>query len=127
MPTRIPDGAARPTEAVASSTSVPSRAEPSRRSAPLPARLPQQTFAEAKAACLAIAAGPLLRGWGANDGEVALRHAVDGATLEVKLAGSSLLEALGLPRTVESLREELHDLGLPAVLLLHVVLGAVLD
>jgi hypothetical protein len=93
---------------------------------PLPARLPQQTFAEAKAVGIAIGAGHHLTGWGAVEGEVALRHGIEGAALEVKLTGGPLLDTLGLPKTIESLRAELKDLRLPAVLLLHVLLGAAL-
>ena len=93
----------------------------------IPEQLPQQTFAEARAVGQAIAAGPFLKGWDDVEGEVALRHAVAGSPLEVKLAGSPLLETLCLPMTVQSLRDEVRSLGLPAVLLLHVGLGSVLE
>ena len=68
-----------------------------------------------------------LRRWTPVDGEVALRHAVKDSPLETKLTGTPLLHWLGLPNTVDSLRGELQQAGLPAVLLLHVVLGAALD
>jgi hypothetical protein len=93
----------------------------------LPAILPQQTAPELKAAAMGIADGPKLRRWQPIDGEVALRHAVKGATLETKLESHPLLDWLGLPNTVESLRAELRQAGLPAVLLLHVAIGAALD
>jgi len=76
---------------------------------------------------MAIAAGPSLNSWCDIEGEVALRHAAKGASLEVKLAGSPLLEQFGLPITLESLREELRSLRLTAVLLLHVLIGSALD
>jgi hypothetical protein len=97
------------------------------RPCPLPSLLPQQTFQEAKTIAIAIADGPTGRRWTSIDGELALRHAVKGSPLETKLIGSPMLDWLGLPSTVESLRGELQEAGLPAVLLLHVTLGAALD
>ena len=94
---------------------------------PLPARLPQQTFQEAKTIAVGLADGPALRRWTPIEGEVAWRHAARDAPLETKLVGTSLLGWLGLPNTLDSLRAELQGAGLPAVLLLHVVLGAALD
>jgi len=49
------------------------------------------------------------------------------ALLETKLLGSPLLDWLGRPSTIEGLREELRSLGLPAVLLLHIVIGTALE
>jgi hypothetical protein len=94
---------------------------------PLPILIPQQTFQEAKTVAVAIADGPALRRWTPIEGELALRHAVKGSPLETKLVGAPMLNWLGLPSTVESLRGELQQAGLPAVLLLHVTLGAALD
>lgn len=93
----------------------------------LPTNLPQQTFPEAKALAIGMADGPQLRRWRPVEGEVALRHKVDGAALETKLTGGPLLDWLGMPNTVDSLREELRQAGLPSVLLLHTVLGASLE
>jgi hypothetical protein len=94
---------------------------------PLPARIPQQTFQEAKTIAIGLADGPALRRWTPIEGEIAWRHAVKDAPLETKLVGTSLLGWLGLPNTLDSLRAELQGAGLPAALLLHVVLGAALD
>jgi hypothetical protein len=92
-----------------------------------PAALAQQTAPEVKAAAMGIADGPKLRRWRPIEGEVALRHAVRGAALQAKLVSHPLLDWLGLPNTLESLRTELRQAGLPAVLLLHVVIGTALD
>jgi hypothetical protein len=43
------------------------------------------------------------------------------------LVSHPLLDWPGLPNTIESLRAELRQAGLPAVLLLHVVIGTALD
>jgi hypothetical protein len=94
---------------------------------PLPARIPQQTFQEAKSVAISLADGPTLRRWTPIEGEIALRHAVKDVPLETKLVGTTLLNWLGLPNTVDSLRQEVQSAGLPAVLMLHVVLGAALD
>jgi hypothetical protein len=80
-----------------------------------------------KTAGIALADGPMLRRWVEADGETALRHAVKGAPLETKLIGSPLLDWLGLPNTVNSLRAELKRAGIPAFLLLNVAIGAALD
>jgi hypothetical protein len=102
------------------------RARPS--TTPLPADLPQHTFPEAKVAAMALADGPRLRRWLPVEGELALRHHVSRRDpLETKLLGTPLLEWLGMPSTVEGLQDELRQLGLPAVLLLHVCLGAALE
>jgi hypothetical protein len=92
-----------------------------------PPVLPQQTAPEVKAAAMGLADGPKQRRWEPIEGEIALRHAVRGSTLETKLVGHPLLDWLGLPNTIESLRAELKRAGLPAVLLLHVVIGTALD
>ncbi len=92
-----------------------------------PQVLPQQTAPEVKAAAMGIADGPKLRRWEPIEGEIALRHAVRGAALETKLVSHPLLNWLGLPNTVDNLRAELRQAGLPAVLLLHVVIGTALD
>ncbi len=99
---------------------------PERRSR-LPQKLPQQTFPEAKALASAIADGPLLRRWDGVEGETALRHVAGDAPLQIKLIGSPLLHRLGRQCTVESLRVQLGCLGLPAVLLLHVIIGVGLE
>jgi hypothetical protein len=51
---------------------------------PLPTRIPQQTFQEAKTIAVAIADGPALRRWTPIEGEIAWRHAVKDAPLETK-------------------------------------------
>jgi hypothetical protein len=83
--------------------------------------------AEAKALAIATADGPTLRRWTPIEGEVAWRHAVKDSPLETKLVGTTLLGWIGLPNTLESLRQEIQGAGLPALLMLHVVLGAALD
>ena len=92
-----------------------------------PQALPQQTAPEVKAAAMGIGDGPKLRRWEPIQGEVALRHAVRGSPLETKLVSHPLLDWLGLPNTIDNLRGELRQAGLPAVLLLHVVIGTALD
>jgi hypothetical protein len=95
---------------------------------PLPAELPQHTFPEAKVAAIALADGPRMRRWIPVEGEIALRHHVsDREPLQTKLVGAPLLDWLGMPNTLERLQEELRQLGLPAVLLLHICLGAALE
>ncbi|MBV9327488.1 MAG: hypothetical protein JO352_27420 [Chloroflexi bacterium] len=92
-----------------------------------PPILPQQTAPEVKAAAMGLADGPKLRRWEPIEGEIALRHAVRGSALETKLVSHPLLDWLGLPNTIDNLRAELRRAGLPAVLLLHVVIGTALD
>jgi hypothetical protein len=94
---------------------------------PLPTRIPQSTFQEAKTLAMAIADGPMLRRWTPIEGEIAWRHAVRDSPLETKLVGTTLLAWLGLPNTLDSLRREIQSAGLPALLMLHVVLGTALD
>ena len=114
---------------------VEAPAEPPRHSSrklpsttPLPTDLPQHTFPEAKVAAMALADGPRLRRWLPVEGELALRHRVsEREPLQTKLRGAPLLDWLGMPHTLEGLQEELRQLGLPAVLLLHVCLGAALE
>jgi len=93
----------------------------------LPAALFQQTFAEAKAAGIAFADGPKQRRWNVVEGEISLWHQADKSSFQTKLTGGPLLDWLGLPNTVASLREELQRAGLPAVLLLHVVIAGSLE
>ncbi len=78
-----------------------------------PPVLPQQTAPEVKAAAMGLADGPKLRRWEPIEGEIALRHAVRGSPLETKLVSHPLLEWLGLPNTIDSLRAELRQAGLP--------------
>ena len=93
----------------------------------VPQLLPQQTFPEAKALAIGMADGPKLRRWKPVEGEIALWHQAEKAALKTKIGGPQLLDWLGAPATVESLREELRQAGLPSVLLLHTVLGASLE
>jgi hypothetical protein len=103
-----------------------SRKQPS--TTPLPTDLPQHTFPEAKVAAMALADGPRLRRWLPVEGELALRHRVsEREPLQTKLLGAPLLDWLGQAHTLEGLQDELRQLGLPAVLLLHVCLGAALE
>jgi hypothetical protein len=93
----------------------------------LPATVAQQTFPEAKALAIALADAKKLRRWKALEGEVGLWHQVERSPLQTLLRGNALLDWLGLPATVESLREELRRAGLPAVLLLHTVIAGSLE
>src|SRR5438445_105501 len=69
-----------------------------------------------------------LRRWLPVEGELALRHRVsEREPLQTKLLGAPLLDWLGQAHTLEGLQDELRQLGLPAVLLLHVCLGAALE
>ncbi len=77
---------------------------------------------------MALADGPRLRRWLPVEGELALRHRVsEREPLQTKLLGAPLLDWLGQAHTLEGLQDELRQLGLPAVLLLHVCLGAALE
>ena len=96
----------------------------------IPDRLPavsQQTFAEAKALAVALADGRKLRRWKPVEGELALWHQADKARFQTKITGGPLLDLLGLPHTADNLRKELQHAGLPAVLLLHVVIAGALE
>jgi hypothetical protein len=95
---------------------------------PLPPYLAQQTFQEARSLAVAIADGPALRRWAELTGELALRHAIPDEPHQVKFtAGAQLLNWWGRPSSYDMLRTELRELGLPAVLLLHVVVGLALE
>jgi len=88
----------------------------------------QWTFQEARALTIALADGPALRYWAELPAEIALRHAIPDQPLQTKFAPSSLLSNWwGAPATYDGLRSELQDLGIPAVLLLHVGLGLALE
>jgi hypothetical protein len=76
---------------------------------------------------MAIADGPSGRRWLAVEGEIALRHMMPNWPLETKLVGGPLLEWLGLPAEVNSLRRELLEAGLPAVLAWHLCIGLALQ
>lgn len=120
----------KPTINAAPSVSVapaaPDQERPQRQ--PLPVLLRQWTFAEAKAAAMALADGPSLRHWLPIEGEIAMRHiAGEGVPVETKLTSSPLLDWLALPATVESLQNELRQAGIPAVLTLHVCIAATLE
>lgn len=94
----------------------------------LPPTMRQWTFQEARTLAIAIADGPALRRWAEIAGEVALRHVVPEEPLQTKFAPSALLSNWwGLPPTYDGLRSELRDMGLPALLLLHVGLGLALE
>lgn len=92
---------------------------------PMPTVLPQQTFPEARHASIALADGPMLRRWKPENvpGHAALRHTIPGDPLEVLLkAGPTLLDWWGRPADLDTLKTELREAGVPAVLLWHVVL-----
>jgi hypothetical protein len=93
----------------------------------LPARLVQQTSPEAKALAVGLADGPKLRRWRPLEGDTALLHQAEKSLLMTLLKGTPLLDWLGLPNSVDSLREELRRAGLPAVLLMHVLIGGSLE
>jgi hypothetical protein len=91
-------------------------------------RLKQQTFEEAKTLAAGLADGPKQRHWEPLEGEAGLMHRVDKKSpLMTVVRGGPLLDWLGLPATVEGVREELRRAGLPAVLLMHVLIGSSLE
>src|SRR5215204_3345083 len=94
---------------------------------PLPARLVQQTFPEAKALAVGLADGPKLRHWRQLEGDIALLHQADKSLLMTLLKGTALLDWLGLPNSASALQEEVRRAGLPAVLLMHVLIGGSLE
>jgi hypothetical protein len=98
-----------------------------RRPEPLPATLPQPTFAEVKAAVSGLADAPLGRGWSGVEGETAIRHQVAGESIEVKFVSGPLVQWLGVPDRPESLWAKLHELGVPAAMLFYISVGAVLE
>ncbi len=93
----------------------------------LPVVIPQQTFPEAKAVAIALADGPSGRRWNEIDGETSLVHRAGDASIETKLIGTPLLSWFGLSDTTDNLRSILKEMGLDAVLMLHVAIGAVLE
>ena len=103
----------------------PKRGRPTGAQALPPAgKLAQHTFPEAKTVSAGLADGPKQRGWGELEGEPSLMHRLDDdAPLATVVRGGPFLDWLGLPATAEGLREELRQAGLPAVLLLHVLIG----
>jgi hypothetical protein len=91
----------------------------------VPARVPQQTFAEARAVAIAIADAPDLRHWREVPGIVALQHVVPGRSLSLRtrfIPGPALLAGWEHPPTSRDLAAALQELRLDAVLLLHVLL-----
>lgn len=98
-----------------------------RRSPRLSPKSAQQTAQEMKTAGVALTDGPTGQRWNDMEGEVALLHAMDGSPLETKLVRTLFLERLGVPNTLEGLREAIRTAGVPAFMLFHVVLGAALD
>jgi hypothetical protein len=80
-------------------------------------KIAQPTYAEYKVIALAIADGPTGRNWTGVDGETAMRHvAKEDAALQVKLVGAPFSTWLGLPMSVEGLKEVLRRGGIPAIL-----------
>lgn len=100
---------------------------PRSQTAPIPERMTQCTFLEARTMATAVADAPALRRWTPVEGEVAWRHAIEGQSLETKLLAGPVLDWLALPASHEALREELRRLEFPAVLLMHVALGMALQ
>lgn len=92
-----------------------------------PDQIRQPTFQEAKTVAMGIADGPSGRRWATVEGEVALHHAVKDSKLQTKLVGGPLANWLHLPATVETLREELHRAGLPAVMTYLVCLSQAIE
>ena len=94
----------------------------------LPRALPQQVFQEMRAVNQAIADGPSGRRWSEIEGETAMRHVVPEQPHQTKFApGSALIEWWGAPPRLETLRAELSNAGLPAVLLASVAVGLALQ
>lgn len=88
----------------------------------------QQTFAEAKAAARALAAGPSGRGWVPVDGEVALAYKAErDSPLSVKFIAGPIAAWMQRPQTAETLRDMLPRMGIPAVILFHVCVGELLE
>jgi hypothetical protein len=93
----------------------------------LPSNLPQYTFAELKAASIAMADAPHWRRWTEIEGEEALRHGVPGSPLEVKFIAGPTARWLGLPNSRASLWEMLRSLGIRATLAYHVCIATALE
>jgi hypothetical protein len=87
----------------------------------IPARIPQQTSMEFRSFSSALADTPSLRRWHDIEAEVALRHIVDGCDLQVVICAGNALQWLGLPTTHEALREEVRQLGLDGIFLMHIL------
>lgn len=88
-----------------------------------PAIVQQQTFMEARNLAIAIADGASRRRWAEILGETALRHAIPGETVQVKLTAKNTLNWWDAPATMEGLWNEVRNFEPAAVLLLHVALG----
>jgi hypothetical protein len=90
---------------------------PKRRRRGTQQKIAQPTFAEVKALALALADGPTGRHWSPIEGEVALWHmGKEQAPLQVKLVGAPFSTWLGLPMSVDGLKEVLRRGGIPAIL-----------
>lgn len=90
---------------------------------PLPSDLPQQTAPEVHAVAQAAADGVTGASWRPATGETALIHQRRAdARHAVRLEAGTLAGTV----TIDGLRDELRALGVPGVLLMHVVLGAAL-
>jgi len=96
---------------------------------PLPAKIPQQTFEEAKTLGQAITCGPSGVNWEDIEAEEALCYMAPSGRIQIKLVcnRNPKLEWLDMPTTKVGLRAELKTMGLPAFLALHVCLSAALN
>lgn len=98
---------------------------------PFPQELHQQTAQEVKYFARALADGPRGTDWSDVTGQIALEHEVSTERyrppFRVRVEGHPLLGWLGVPHTVDSLREELRHGGVPAALLAHVVIAGTLE
>jgi hypothetical protein len=96
---------------------------------PIPNRLRQQTWEEIKAIEMALADGPAaLEYWRDIVGSEHLAHTrEEEAALKARLVYGAVAAWLSVERDRNALRDELRRGGQPAIMLLHVCLGAVLE
>jgi hypothetical protein len=103
----------------------PTESRPDRRARKPLTRVPQtirqQTAPEFRSAAAALSDSPILRRFENVEGDVALRHIVDGWDLQTVISGGSALQWWGRPLTCEALREEVRQLGLDGVSLLYIL------
>ncbi|PZS03085.1 MAG: hypothetical protein DLM70_09465 [Chloroflexi bacterium] len=94
---------------------------------PIPREMDQATFIEARRLGQGYSDGPTGQNWEASNNENELIHYLPNESLQLKVVPSGVLNWLGQPATVESIKAELQQAGVPAVLALHSVLHLIIE
>lgn len=90
---------------------------------PVPDRQAQQTGQMIRTINAAFGDAPTLRRWESLDGQIALRHVIQGWSLETLLMPGKTLTWWGRDDSVEALQSELMQMGIEAVFLVNVLIG----